>query len=185
MTPQKETMSADTLADRIRERARAKWDEWFKANPPKQKVPELMAAFALSELEDLQRKVVCSFCGTITEYDHTKEHAQADAILAHIETCEKSPVRQLLDATQEIDRLNRMIRVCENAFQLQESFMVEERAGKFNGLQIAKAWLELEKRAEKAEAELSAAEQAAKEMPSHDDIKKVLGNCWKGIQVER
>lgn len=66
---------------------------------------QLMDAFAESELDAIQRKVVCSFCGTITEYDHTQEHAQLDAILAHIETCEKSPIRQLIDALQEIDKL--------------------------------------------------------------------------------
>jgi hypothetical protein len=48
----------------------------------------------------------------------------------------------------------RMVKVCENAFQLQEAFSIEGRAGQFNGLQIAKAWLELEKRAEAAEAEV-------------------------------
>jgi len=64
------------------------------------------AAYAESVLAEAQRKVVCSFCGTITEYDHTQEHAQADAILAHIETCEKSPVKQLMGALAEIDRLN-------------------------------------------------------------------------------
>lgn len=66
---------------------------------------DMAAAFAESELAAIQRKVVCSFCGTIPEYDYTKENAQADAILAHIETCEKSPVRQLIDALQEIDKL--------------------------------------------------------------------------------
>jgi len=99
---------------------------------------DVLYNFAEETLADAQHKVVCSFCGTITEYDHTQQHAQADAILAHIETCEKSPVRQLLGALAEIDRLN---------------------------------------------AKRSSAIKEAREMPSHEEIKKVLGNGWKGFKL--
>lgn len=56
-------------------------------------------------------------------------------------------------ALAELERRERMIRVCENAFKLQDAFTVEGRGGELNGLQIAKAWLALEMRAEKAEKE--------------------------------
>lgn len=64
-----------------------------------------LAAFAAKEVARATAKVVCSFCGTVTEFDRTQEHGQIDAILAHINKCEKSPVLRLMDALQKIDEL--------------------------------------------------------------------------------
>jgi len=49
--------------------------------------------------------------------------------------------------------------------------------------QVADYCKHWEERALKAESERSSAIKEARELPSHEDIKNVLGNGWKGFKL--
>ncbi len=81
-------------------------------------------------------------------------------------------------AKAELAEAQRLNRVAERAFQMQDAVSIPGRAGELNCLQISKAWLELEKRAESAEAALVTAREVA-----HGGCDYPSGgcNCYCGI----
>jgi DNA-directed RNA polymerase subunit RPC12/RpoP len=49
------------------------------------------------------RNVVCAYCGHLTEVDIRDDKARLDAMLAHSEVCEKSPVKHMLAAMERAE----------------------------------------------------------------------------------
>jgi NAD-dependent SIR2 family protein deacetylase len=67
------------------------------------KVDELLATHSaqveaeLVEAKEAEKQMVCSYCGTVSVSDGTREDKVRMAF-EHIEKCEKSPAKQMLDA---------------------------------------------------------------------------------------
>lgn len=95
----------------------------------------------LEEVEEVRNCTICVYCGTIERHLESWDK-KVDSMLAHIEVCEKSPMKQLLNmaekfvaAEAERDRMRELLRQFWNANSLgleilasDESYILAEAA---------------------------------------------------------
>lgn len=97
-----------------------------------------VADFTIARMEEQQRR--------IAELEPLQVEIQRLQFI--ISTAMELPHAELCKRVAELERL---VKVAENAFKLQDAVTIPGKTGELNCLQIAKAWLALEKRTEAAE----------------------------------